>query len=602
MSIVPLKKVSIVGLAREKTQVLGELQRLGCLHLVPLRPPSTTPEKDATERPEECLQAIKHLRASGRRRRQVVKDPDFDVDAVVQQVLENRQQVRETIDRRDMLARRIKDREPWGEFEFADPGDLAGQYLWFYTLPLGKRDALNRLDLPWQIVHEDNLSAYVIVISPTEPPPSVLPVPRTHTGSESLRTLRRQLEEAEIELDSLYAGRDALTRWIYLLEQNIARAEDAAALRYAEQLSLDSDHVFATQGWVPERDVDALRDYAGKKGLGLIVADPGAEDSPPTLLDNPEQVAGGSDLVSFYQTPAYAAWDPSVIVLFSFSLFFAMILGDAGYGLVLSGVLGIMWRRMGASALGQRLRSLFAIITGLSIAYGVLAGSYFGVAPESASLFGRLQVLRLDDFDTMIRLSVIIGAAHVALANAMRATRRRRWRDRVEPLAWIVVIAGSLVLWLFGYGEQGTAVGRVTSTVLMAGGALAIVWFGGDRPVQKPLDALFRLFAGLLSLTNATKVFGDVLSYLRLFALGLASASLALTFNQISSDVAAAAPGAGLLLQILILLLGHTLNLALAVISGVVHGLRLNFIEFFTWGMDEEGHPFRPFYKREIEL
>ena len=122
------------------------------------------------------------------------------------------------------------------------------------------------------------------------------------------------------------------------------------------------------------------------------------------------------------------------------------------------------------------------------------------------------------------------------------------------------------------------------------------------KKLKKPIDALMRLLQGLLALTNATKVFGDVLSYLRLFALGLASASLAITFNQIASDVAAAAPGAGLLLQLLILLLGHGLNLALAVISGVVHGLRLNFIEFFTWGMEEEGRPFRPFHKKEIEL
>ena len=92
-----------------------------------------------------------------------------------------------------------------------------------------------------------------------------------------------------------------------------------------------------------------------------------------------------------------------------------------------------------------------------------------------------------------------------------------------------------------------------------------------------------------------------MLSYLRLFALGLASASLAITFNQLATDVAAAAPGLGLLFKILILTLGHTLNLALAIISGVVHGLRLNFIEFFNWGMDEEGYPFRPFHKKEAE-
>jgi len=87
---------------------------------------------------------------------------------------------------------------------------------------------------------------------------------------------------------------------------------------------------------------------------------------------------------------------------------------------------------------------------------------------------------------------------------------------------------------------------------------------------------------------------------MRLFALGLASSSLALTFNQLSSEVMEAMPGLGVLLGILILLLGHTLNLALAIMSGVVHGLRLNFIEFYNWGLSDEGYPFRAFEKKEI--
>ena len=600
MSIVPLKKVSIVGLAAEKRAVLDALQRLGCMHLLPLADMPDTPGQAATERPEDCLQALKHLRASGRQRRQVVREPGFDVDTTVSRVLDNRQQVREMTDRRDMLERRIKDREPWGEFEFVAREELAGQRFWFYTLPLGKKASLKNLELPWQIVHQDNLSAYVLVISPTEPSPSLLPVPRTHTGSESLATLRSQLEDTEVKLDALYAERNSLTRWIYLLEQNIARAEDAAAMQYADALSLDRDEVFAVQGWVAENEIERVLEYARDHGLSVLVQDPRQDETPPTLLENPDRVAGGADLVSFYQTPAYTAWDPSIIVLFSFSLFFAMILGDAGYGLVLGGLLAAFWRKMGQSDIGRRLRSVAAIIVALSVTYGVAAGSYFGVAPREGSLLGLLQFLQLDDFDTMIRLSVIIGAAHVALANAMRASRRATWRGRAEPIAWIVVIFGSLGLWLFGGGPVVAA--KWACIAMMGGGALAVVWFGGDRVIRKPVDAVMRLLQGLLALTNATKVFGDVLSYLRLFALGLASASLAITFNQIASDVAAAAPGAGLLLQILILLLGHGLNLALAVISGVVHGLRLNFIEFFTWGMEEEGRPFRPFHKKEIEL
>jgi V/A-type H+-transporting ATPase subunit I len=104
---------------------------------------------------------------------------------------------------------------------------------------------------------------------------------------------------------------------------------------------------------------------------------------------------------------------------------------------------------------------------------------------------------------------------------------------------------------------------------------------------------------GLRALTDITKAFGDVLSYLRLFALGLASASLALTFNGLAHQVAAVYPGIGVLLALLILLVGHGLNLALSLMSGVVHGLRLNFIEFYNWGLSEEGYPFKAFARRE---
>ncbi|MEO1298576.1 MAG: V-type ATPase 116kDa subunit family protein, partial [Cyanobacteria bacterium J06636_16] len=108
-----------------------------------------------------------------------------------------------------------------------------------------------------------------------------------------------------------------------------------------------------------------------------------------------------------------------------------------------------------------------------------------------------------------------------------------------------------------------------------------------------------RLVDGLGALTKISSLFGDVMSYLRLFALGLASASLALTFNQLAEQVHQAVPGLGLVLSLLILLLGHGINLVLAIVSGFVHGLRLNFIEFFNWGISGEGYPFHAFVKKE---
>jgi V/A-type H+-transporting ATPase subunit I len=129
-------------------------------------------------------------------------------------------------------------------------------------------------------------------------------------------------------------------------------------------------------------------------------------------------------------------------------------------------------------------------------------------------------------------------------------------------------------------------------------GLLAVFVFASERAVRDVNSAVLRLLDGMRALTGVTRAFGDVLSYLRLFALGLASASLALTFNGLAEQ-AVHVPGMGLLFAILILLVGHLLNLLLALMSGVVHGLRLNYIEFYNWAISGEGYAFQPFEKKE---
>jgi len=128
-------------------------------------------------------------------------------------------------------------------------------------------------------------------------------------------------------------------------------------------------------------------------------------------------------------------------------------------------------------------------------------------------------------------------------------------------------------------------------------GALLVLWFTAPR--EKPLT---RLVHGLEGLTRLSGALGDVLSYLRLFALGLGSASLALVFNNMAADVYAGYPGIGLVFALLILVLGHGVNLFLGIASGVIHGLRLNMIEFFNWGLKEEGTLFKPFKQSEDNL
>ena len=113
----------------------------------------------------------------------------------MQQVLANKQRLRDVGDRRDFLAQRIRNREPWGEFHFPDERELRGRKLWFYVVPTPELKALASCPLPWQVVHREPRQAFVVVLSESEPPSDAMPVPRTHTGSETLRELRPVAEE-----------------------------------------------------------------------------------------------------------------------------------------------------------------------------------------------------------------------------------------------------------------------------------------------------------------------------------------------------------------------------------------------------------------------
>ncbi len=598
MSIVRLKKVTVCGLLTEKQSLLEGLQRLGCMHLLPLRPAPAEVEKLATPRAEAAYKALRFLSDMPAKRKQVRRDLTFDVQQVVNKALEVKDRLRDATDRRDFLEHRISQIEPWGDIEFPPLTELAGYRLWFYILPVGKLSALDDVELPWRIVKRDQRLAYVVVIAEHEPPSDLLPVPRTRTGALPLKELKARLEDNEVEIEDIVAERHALTRYIYLLSVNLAEAENSASLTYADQQTRDEEGITAVQGWVPEEAIPELQDYARKNGLACLTEAPTPDEYPPTLIRKAPELKAGVDLAMFYTVPPYRSWDPSAVLFFSFSIFFAMILSDAGYGGVLMVLLLAYWKRLGHSETGRAYRLLGLSLFGCAIAYGMLVGSYFGVAPPDGSLLGLFHVLNVDNYQAMMQISIVIGVLHLVMANARVAWLKRNRSTAIANLGWIAGLFGGLFL---AYGE---AVGASSSLgyVLLIGGLGAVFLFTSDRPiVRRPADYLWRFLDGLKALAGVMGIFGDVLSYMRLFALGLASASLALTFNGLAMQVQEAVPGLGLLLAVLVLILGHVINLGLALISGVVHGLRLNFIEFYKWGMPGEGAAFQRFARKEVQ-
>ncbi len=601
MSIVRLKKITLFGLTREKQKLLADLQALGCLHLIVLGEHPSEPEKKSSERPEDTLTALKFLLDCPIKRHQLTEENNFVLEATVDRVLQIKQLIREVSDLRDTLAARIKEVVPWGDFTFPSDEDLAGLKFWFYTISVGKIRLLPKQDLIWQIVHKDNRFAYVVVIAKQEPEASIMPVPRTHIGKLSLSELNRRLNKAELEIEDLQAERESLSRWIFLLSKNLARAEDKASLLSAAEKTLDAGTLFAVQGWAPVFRVDALLDFVKQHQLAMQVDEPTDKETPPTLLENPELLAAGEDLVSFYQTPSYWDWDPAIPVFFSFVVFFAMIISDAGYGALLGICLLIIWRSKSLSPVWKRLWPLALTLVISSIVWGVLVGSYFGIAPDNNNLLGQLKIFDLNDFDSMMRLSIYVGVLHLSLANFFKAKQfMKQGIKALVPIGWVAIMWGAVLLWFDDTFVTPADWFLPVGQWLFGFGMLMVFLFSGKRRMTKPLDLLLKLFDGLRNLSGITKIFGDVLSYLRLFALGLASASLALTFNSLAAN-AREIEGLGLLYSLLIILIGHTLNLLLSLMSAVVHGMRLNCIEFFNWGLSNEGFSFKAFAKKEIQ-
>ena len=201
----------------------------------------------------------------------------------------------------------------------------------------------------------------------------------------------------------------------------------------------------------------------------------------------------------------------------------------------------------------------------------------------------------MNDIHTMMRLSIAVGVIHIALANGVMAYQRRGKTIALASLGWLAVVIGGFIV-----GYSAPSLIQQTGYGLLIAGGLCLLLFSSEHVIVKPIDWLWRILYGLKSLFGVARLFGDVLSYMRLFALGLASAYLALTFNQLAAQVYQAVPGIGLLFTLLILIAGHTLNLLLCLMSGVVHGLRLNFIEFYNWSISDEGYPFKAFSKKGV--
>jgi V/A-type H+-transporting ATPase subunit I len=423
-----------------------------------------------------------------------------------------------------------------------------------------------------------------------------------------------------------------------LNEVHLANANDCISK------PLEGQELFAVEGWVPEHKMEELD--ALVKGMNIYVEQIEIEplDVVPTYLENTGASRIGEDLVHIYDTPSITDKDPSLWVLLFFSLFFAMIIGDGGYGLVLLLIaLYIRRKHTKLSSTKQRVLDLATILAFSCIVWGVLTTSFFGFSFAPDNPMRKLSPLswavekkaeyHLDRKDTvyqhwitkfpqaadaktakefllaasqdngrggtdyvafskfadniMMELALLIGVIHVILSMCRNITRN--W----SYVGWILLIIGGYLYapvfldavtmpnYIFGIDPQTDAKNGLY--LIYAGLAIAV------------LIALFRQkLMGLLEATVVIQIFGDILSYMRLYALGLSGSLLTATII----DLAASVP---VVFGIVILIFGHTMNLGLSVMGGVIHGLRLNFLEWYHYSFEGGGSMFKALKKELFE-
>jgi V/A-type H+/Na+-transporting ATPase subunit I len=589
MSIVPLVKVTLYGPSAEKDEVLDGLQQLGCLHLNDLR--SGVPASANVAAPNtDARAALQYLQDSPVRRHPSTREAGADFQGLVKEALDVRDRTRKLDEEREQLRKWIDDLKPWGDFELPTWAQQGPLRFWFYVVPHHQLPRVQAMALPWMVAARDKRFAYVVVVAADQP--ADMPVALTPLDPRSLFQLQARLMQVERELEELDYRRIGLTLHTQTLREALDEADDRAARERAGLVTFEQSQVFAVQGWAPRARSAALRQFAMDRKLALTIEPPGPHDTPPTLLDNPPTLRGGEGLVTFYEIPGYSTWDPSVTVFLCFAIFFAMIISDAGYGLLLALIVLATWKR----TRGSSLRGILVALAIASILYGILVGTYFGLTPPAGSWLAALHVLNAEDQTLMMWIAIGIGVAQISYANLLTAWQRRNSLTALSSLGWTcMVLGGFCAAWgkINGLAQLFSA--GVAALVL--GGLLVLVFSSARTFGLMPTLLFGRLTDGLKELTGVSKAFGDVLSYLRLFALGLAAIKLAEVFNNLAAS-AFSSKGIWVLIGILVFLIGHSINFAMGIMSGVVHGLRLNVIEFFNWSLHEEGERFEGFSKK----
>ncbi|MBN2040837.1 MAG: V-type ATP synthase subunit I [Spirochaetes bacterium] len=601
--IVKMKKTSLVVLDSDVEESMERLRDAGIMHL------------DLTGDENERISALLEKKSILEKAVSVLPESEKSDKKLsgndLEHNLELAHKIQDLITRQSackdeisQLDRDINKILPWGDFSFSEIDTLKEKGLTIKLLELND-DQFNNLpdNLDTFVINRTKVLIRTAVVLTKKIEADNIPYDEVLLPAQSLTELQQQLKNKTAERESIKKELEKLKIYKKDFEHAIEEIDTYLEFEYAVNTMTSEGKVSYLTGFIPERETGKIKSLASKNGWGLMITDPAEDDNIPTLVENPKWVKAISPVFNLLGTiPGYKEFDISIWFLVFFSFFWAMIIGDAGYGLLflIFTIIGRLKFRK-ASFEPFLLLSITSIAT---IIWGAITGTWFGV--ESFAQHKALSWMVIPAISSfapadagadkvIMNLCFIIGTVHLSVAHLLNFIRLLPSLKAVAEIGRLSFIWSLFML----IRNLVLKIEMPSFAIWMLAGGLALVILFCEQNgnfIKGIKDGFSSL---ILIAINSVSFFSDVVSYVRLFAVGLATVEVAKSFNAMAASLGSGV--AAVIGSALILFFGHGLNIILGCMSLIVHGVRLNMLEFSGHlSMEWSGFAFKPFKKRQI--
>lgn len=614
-----MQKLTFLVTSQEYESFLNEIRELGVVHIDELQKGATSDELlsalSLAERYRNAVKALDFAKetyqpATGYSGKPVDASKGLSLIGEIEGLLAEELSLRHKIDAAD---KNIAALEPWGNFDNSLLDRLSESgYKAFFFVCSSKYFKPEWAELYYATpINEISKKTYFMAFA------SEMPDIAAEHISLPQRSLTSYLEEKQ----TLQQHLDGVHQQMLRINAEYRQSILAAQLENENDISLSKVHlshesiaddaVRLLVGWTLAEKTDAVIDYLDSARIYYEVSEPSYEEDVPVQIKNSWYTTLFEPILRMYSLPKYKDIDPLPLFAPFFMLFFGLCMGDAGYGaiiLLLSLLIGFTKPAL------RKYGFLGAFLGGMTIVCGLITGSFLGIDLASVdwAWIKPLQPYFLNDskkdyffgYSPMMVISVIIGLVQVLIGMTMagcKAVKNYGPVYGVGKFSWVTALLSATVL--FGVPMFGVVLPMWLQSVLyalIALSAVGIMFLNSPGAYKRPIVGVASNIGGGIwaCYGMATGMLGDLLSYIRLFALGLTGGVLGSVFNSLAIDMTASLSWSIRWLPLIIILLfGHGINFALCMISSFVHPMRLTFVEYFK-NADFEGggteyNPFR---------